>query len=79
MAFNNKHSKNCIISFIFFIFHCIQQETFCCRRPRLSPYSIYEPLSVLYGCPEGPCNCDRQWARLSCDGRHTKEQSVDLV
>jgi hypothetical protein len=28
IAFNKKHSKNCIISFIFFIFHRIQQETF---------------------------------------------------
>jgi hypothetical protein len=26
--FNKKHSKNCIISFIFFFFHSIQQETF---------------------------------------------------
>jgi hypothetical protein len=28
IAFNKKHSKNCIISFIFFFFHRIQQETF---------------------------------------------------
>ena len=35
------------------------------RSPSMSPFS------VLYGCPEGPC--DRQWARLSCGGRHTRE------
>jgi hypothetical protein len=28
IEFNKKHSKNCIISFIYLIFHLIQQETF---------------------------------------------------